>query len=298
MHDHHETTPAAGNQVRLAITLGLAGVYMVAEIIGGLLTGSLALLADAGHMLSDVFALSMSLVAIRIAQRPPTPKRTYGYYRSEILAALGHGVLLVCVSIYIFAEAIERFGAPQPVLGGPMLLIALGGLLVNLAGLTILNAGKKDNLNVRGAWLHVLSDALGSVGAIVAGAAIWSFGWTWADAVASLLIGGLVVYSSWSLLREALAVLMEGAPPHLDVEEIERAITELSGAVSVHDLHVWTITSGMVSLSGHVVAEDGHSQERLLQQTCDLLDRRFGIHHATIQIEPKDFDEPGGVCFT
>jgi cobalt-zinc-cadmium efflux system protein len=298
MHDHHGTTPAAGNQVRLAITLGLAGVYMVAEIIGGLLTGSLALLADAGHMLSDVFALSMSLVAIRIAQRPPTPKRTYGYYRTEILAALGHGILLVCVSVYIFAEAFERIDAPQPVLGGPMLFIALGGLLVNLTGLAILNAGKNDNLNVRGAWLHVLSDALGSVGAIVAGGAIWAFGWTWADSLASVLIGGLVIFSSWSLLREALAVLMEGTPPHLDVEEIERAITDLNGTLSVHDLHVWTITSGMVSLSGHVVIEDGHSQDRLLQQTCDLLNKRFGIHHATIQIEAKDFEEPGGVCFT
>ena len=146
-------------------------------------------------------------------------------------------------------------GAPQPVLGGPMLLIALGGLLVNLTGLAILNAGKNDNLNVRGAWLHVLSDALGSVGAIVAGGAIWAFGWTWADGVASVLIGVLIIHSSWTLLREALAVLMEGTPPHLDVEEIERAITDLSGALSVHDLHVWTITSGMVSLSGHVVVQ-------------------------------------------
>jgi cobalt-zinc-cadmium efflux system protein len=300
MHDHGEVndrrSKSRANQRRLLIALAIAACYMVAEVIGGVLTGSLALLADAGHMLSDVFALSMSVLAIRIAQRPPTASRTYGYYRTEILAALGHGVLLVCVSVAIFFEAWERMGTPREVLGGPMLLIAAGGLVANLAGLAVLNTGKHDNLNVRGAWLHVLSDALGSVGALAAGAAIWAFGWMWADTVASLLIGLLVIHSSWALLRETLDILMEAAPAHIDVPEIHRTIAEVPGVLAVHDLHVWTITSGLVALSGHVVSGDGERHGRLLQVICDRLHERFGIDHATIQIEPTDFDEPGAIC--
>ncbi len=246
-------------------------------------------------MLSDVFALAMSVVAIRIAQLPPTPQRTYGYQRTEIVAALGHGVLLVCVSIYIFVEAIERVSAPVEIAGGPMLAIAVGGLVVNAAGLAILNAGKRDNLNVRGAWLHVLSDAVGSAGAIAAGALIWAFGWTWADSVASVLIALMVIYSSWSLLRESLAVLMEAAPDHIDVEEVRRSIGGMPGVLGVHDLHVWTVGSGTVSLSGHVVAEDGGADGSLLRELNRLLADRFGIEHTTIQIEPRDFEEPGAV---
>jgi cobalt-zinc-cadmium efflux system protein len=300
MHDHGEASSGPGdaraNERRLVIALALAGCYMVAEAIGGLLTGSLALLADAGHMLSDVFALSMSVLAIRIAQRPPTPSRTYGYYRTEILAALGHGVLLVCVSLAIFFEAWERLGSQREILGGPMLLIAAGGLAVNLAGLAILHAGRRESLNVRGAWLHVLSDAFGSVGALAAGAAILAFGWTWADTVASVLIGLLVIHSSWALLRETLDILMEAAPAHIDVPEIHRAIAELPGVLAIHDLHVWTITSGMVALSGHVVAVDGEPHGKLLQVVCNRLHERFGIDHTTIQVESTDFEEPGSVC--
>jgi cobalt-zinc-cadmium efflux system protein len=300
MHDHGGSSRKPGdaraNQRRLVIALVLAASYMFAEAIGGLLTGSLALLADAGHMLSDVFALSMSALAIRIAQRPPTPRRTYGYYRTEILAALGHGVLLVCVSLAIFFEAWERMGSEREILGGPMLLIAAGGLVVNLAGLAVLNSGKRENLNVRGAWLHVLSDALGSVGALAAGAAILAFGWNWADTAASVVIGLLVIHSSWALLRETLDILMEAAPSHIDVPAIQQEITGLPGVLAVHDLHVWTITSGMVALSGHVVAADGEPKGELLQVVCDRLHERFGIDHTTIQIESTDFDEPGSVC--
>ncbi len=299
MHDHHghRRSRAASNQRRLLIALALAGSYMLAEVAGGLLTGSLALLADAGHMFSDVVALGMSVLALRIAQRPPTPSRTYGYYRAEILAALIHGVLLVCVSIGIFLEAWERLGTPTVILGGPMIAVAVGGLAVNLIALGILSEGRHQNLNVRGAWLHVLSDALGSVGAIAAGTLIWAFGWTWADAVASVLIGVLIIHSSWALMREAVSVLMEGAPGHIDVPEIERALLAVSGVEAVHDLHVWTIASGMISLTGHVVAKDGQRQDDLLHHICELLARRFRIEHATIQIEPTDFEEPGGVCF-
>jgi cobalt-zinc-cadmium efflux system protein len=284
---------ATRNQHRLLIALGLAAVYMVAEFVGGLLTGSLALLADAGHMLSDVFALAMSAAAIQIARLPATPKRTYGYQRTEILAALGHGILLVCISVYIFTEAYHRARAPVAVQGAPMLVIASGGLLINLASLLILRAGKTENLNVRGAWLHVMSDALGSLGAIVAAALIWSFGWTWADSVASVVIGLMVIYSSASLLREALAVLMEGAPAHIDVEEVRRALTEHRAVLGVHDLHIWTVGSGMVSLSGHIVAEQGFENGPVLKEIGELLLTRFGIAHTTIQVEPEHFEDSG-----
>jgi cobalt-zinc-cadmium efflux system protein len=271
---------------------------MVAEVAGGLISGSLALLADAGHMFSDVVALTMSLVAIRIAQRPATPRRTYGYLRTEILAALANGAILIGVSISILIEAVERLGAPTEVMGGTMLVIATGGLAVNLAGLAVLHGGRQDSLNMRGAWLHVLSDALGSVGALTAGGLILTFGWHWADPAASILIAGLIIHSAWALLREAVAVLMEGTPPHIDVEEIRRALLEVNGVEAVHDLHVWTITSGMVSLSGHVVSVDDAHRGKLLQEICDLLHRRFDITHPTIQIEPPDFEEPGTVCST
>jgi cobalt-zinc-cadmium efflux system protein len=177
-----------------------------------------------------------------------------------------------------------------------MMGIAAGGLVVNIIGLVILNHGKSDNLNIRGAWLHVMSDALGSVGAIAAGAAIWFWGVTWADTLASVVIGLLVIYSSWSLLREALDILMEAAPSHIDVPEIHRSIVSLPGVTAVHDLHIWTITSGLIALSGHVVANDDEPQAPLLQQICDHLNDRFGIDHTTIQIESSDFQEPGSVC--
>jgi len=290
------TNPGATrNQRRLLIALALAATYMVAEFVGGLLTGSLALLADAGHMLSDVFALAMSAIAIQIARLPPTPQRTYGYQRTEILAALGHGVLLVCISVYIFVEAYHRARAPIEVHGAPMLAIAVGGLAINIASLLILRAGKGENLNVRGAWLHVMSDALGSAGAIVAALLIWAFGWMWADSVASVAIGLMVIYSSGSLLREALAVLMEGAPAHIDVEEVRREMGEHHAVIGVHDLHIWTVGSGMVSLSGHVVAKRDCENGSLLRELGDLLLARFGIAHTTIQIEPENFEESGSV---
>ncbi len=291
MNDSASSTSATNNQRRLLIALALAATYMVAEFIGGLLTGSLALLADAAHMLSDVFALAMSAAAIQIARLPPTPQRTYGYKRTEILAALGHGILLVCISVYIFVEAYGRAFAPIEIRGAPMLAIAVGGLAINIASLLILRAGKSENLNVRGAWLHVMSDALGSVGAITAAILIWTLGWTWADSLASVVIGLMVIYSSVSLLREVLSVLMEGAPAHIDVEEVRRAIAERRAVLGVHDLHIWTVGSGMISLSGHVVAREGCENGSLLREIGDLLVARFGIAHATIQIEPENFQE-------
>jgi cobalt-zinc-cadmium efflux system protein len=298
MHAHDRRSLAAESRRRLLASLGLAVAAMLAEAVGGLWTGSMALLADAGHMLSDVTALSLSLLAVGLAQRPRSPQQTYGHHRTEILAALANGALLVAVSISIAIESVGRLGRPTEILAGPMLAIAAFGLAVNLAALALLWSGRHHHLGVRGAWLHVASDALGSVGAIAAGALVLAFGWTFADPIASLLISGLVLWSAFALLREAVGVLMEWAPPHLDVQEIERAIRGLPGVTAVHDLHVWTIASGMVAFSGHVVAGDDRDPRKLLQDVCDLLHDRFGISHSTIQIETQDFDEPGGVCFT
>jgi cobalt-zinc-cadmium efflux system protein len=286
-HDH--ASGGARNQRRLALTLSLVAVYMVAEVIGGIVTGSLALLADAGHMLSDVAALGLSLFAIRIARRPPTRERTFGFYRTEILAALANGATLIAISLYIFVEAFERWREPTPVQGGAMIGIAAGGLLVNLAGLWILRGGRAESLNVRGAWLHVLTDALGSVQALAAGALIWAFGWNWADPLASVLIGLLVIYSSWSLLKESLSVLMEGAPGHIDVDEVRDAIAGVPGVLAVEDLHVWTITSGLDAMSAHVVVADDR-QPGLLRQIRQTIHDRFGIDHVTIQLDPEELE--------
>lgn len=291
-HGHsHDGTSRAENQKRLTIVLVLVVLYMVAEVVGGVLTNSLALIADAGHMLSDAAALGLSVFAIWISQRPPTAKRTYGYYRTEILAALANGATLVAISLFIFVEAFRRLGEPPEVQGGLMMGIAAGGLLVNLAGLWILHAGRSESLNVRGAWLHVLSDALGSVGVIAAGVLIWVFGWNWADPIVSIIIGLLVLYSSWSLLREAVAVLMEEAPGHIDVDEVRDAIIAIPGVRAVSDLHVWTITSGIVSLSSHVAVEEGCLNQEMLTEIREVLHDRFGIDHQTIQLEPEGFEK-------
>lgn len=288
-HTHGPGGHNAANTRRLSLVLALVTIYMIAEVVGGLLTNSLALLADAGHMLSDAAALGLSLFAIWFARRPAPPQKTYGYYRIEILAALANGAALVAISLYIFVEAYQRFHAPPEILGGPMMAIATGGLVINLLGLWILNEGKSSSLNLRGAWLHVLADGLGSAGAMAAGALILAFGWNWADPVASVLIGLLVLYSSWSLLKEAVAVLMEGAPGHLDVDEVRNSIRGVKGVRSVHNLHIWTITSGMVALSVHAVAEDGQARGQLLREIQELLHDRFHIIHATIQIEPEGY---------
>jgi cobalt-zinc-cadmium efflux system protein len=295
-HHHHHEGPnrreTAGNgRARLAWTLGLTVGYMVAEIVGGYLADSLALLADAGHMFSDAAALGLSLFAAWISQRPPTPQHTYGYYRAEILAALANGATLIAISIVIFIEAIRRLGSPEPVLGTLMLAIAAGGLVVNLAGLAILHTGRNASLNVRGAWLHLLTDAMGSVAALIAGGLIWGFGWYWADPAASIAIGLLVIYSAWDLVRQAIAILMEGTPPHLNLETVRDAIMSVPGVCEVHDLHVWTITSGMDSLSAHVVLLAGHEQSAALESVRQVLHDRFDIDHITIQIDPAGREE-------
>ncbi len=276
----------AGNRRRLAWALALTLLYMVAEIVGGYLSDSLALLADAGHMFSDAAALALSLFASWISQRPPTHRLTYGYYRAEILAALANGATLIAIAIVIFIEAFRRFQEPEPVAGVLMLSIAAGGLLVNIAGMLILHGGKDASLNIRGAWLHLLTDALGSVAAIIAGVLISLYGWYWVDPAASIAIGILVIYSSWDLVKQAIAILMEGTPSHLDLLAIESAMREVEGVCEVHDLHVWTITSGLDSLSAHAVLEGEHDPRVALDALQRVLHDRFNIEHVTIQIDP------------
>jgi cobalt-zinc-cadmium efflux system protein len=242
-------------------------------------------------MLSDAAALGLSVFAAWIAQRPPTPQHSYGYYRAEILAALVNGATLIAISLWIFVEAFHRFRAPEPVLGPLMIGIACGGLAVNVIGLVLLNAGKTDSLNMHGAWLHLLTDALGSVAALTAGGLIWAFGWYWADPLASVLIGLLVIYSSWDLLKQAISILMEHTPSHLDVDAVRNTMLGVAGIADVHDLHIWTITSGMVSLSAHAVLQPGFESAAALRGLGNVLHERFGIDHITIQIEPPAAEE-------
>jgi cobalt-zinc-cadmium efflux system protein len=291
----HQAAPRSANKRRLKIALALAAIYMLAEVAGGVLTGSLALLADAGHMLGDVGALALSLFALWIADRPSSTRFTFGYYRTEILAALVNGAALLAIAAMILLEAVERLSAPPPVAGAGMLAIATGGLVVNLVALVILGGGRHESLNLRGAWLHVASDALGSVGAMLAGALVWGFGWHWADPVASLVIVLFVVYSAFALLRDAGAVLMEGAPGHLDVDQIRDALVDLECVHAIHDLHVWTITSGVVSLSCHAVKTPSAAATGVLSEIREVLRDRFGIDHVTVQVE-TDGMERHPVC--
>jgi len=284
-HDHTHHAGSHHHARPIAITLGLVVVYMGLEVVGGLLSGSLALLADAGHMLSDAGALALTLFAIRFARRPATPQRTYGYYRAEILAALANGATLGAIAIFTFIEAYERFREPPQVEAPLMLAVAFGGLLVNAAGLWLLRGGHDSSLNVRGAWMHVLTDALGSVQVIVAGVLIWTLGWNWVDPIASVLIGALVMYSSWALMRQSVAVLMEGAPSHINVDQVRSALLALPHVSAVHDLHVWTITSGFVALSAHLTCVDAEQRDSVLRSAQDILADRFGIRHTTIQID-------------
>lgn len=270
---------------RLAITLALVVTYMIAEVVGGYISGSLALLADAGHMLSDAGSLVIALFAMSIARRPASRTHTFGYQRAEILAALANGAALIAVSGYIFYEAYQRVRTPPEVRGGVMLAVASGGLIVNLLGLWLLHGGRSESLNVRGAWLHVLADALGSVGAIVAGALVAAWGWYLADPIASALIGVLVLYSSWSLLAQTVGVLMQAVPAHIDLRALEDALTSIDGVVEVHDLHVWSMTSGLDVMSAHLtVAADGE-RSVIVEQVHERMRDRFDLHHSTIQLD-------------
>jgi len=264
---------------------GLTLTYMAAEVIGGLITGSLALLADAAHMLTDAGGLALALLAIRFGERPATPQRTYGYLRAEVLSALANAVVLLVLTIYILYEAYRRFVDPPEVIGGPMLAVAAVGLVVNLISMRLLSGGSSESLNVKGAYFEVLSDMLGSLGVIVAAVIVMVTGWRLADPIVGAGIGLFIVPRTWSLLRQVTHILLEGTPPQVDVVLLERRLAEIPGVAGVHDLHVWTITSGLDAMSGHLVVPGAGDAARVLRHARQILADEFKVDHVTIQIE-------------
>lgn len=267
------------------MVLCLTAALAVAELVGGLVGGSLALLADAGHMLSDVGSLALALGALWLAARPPTARMSFGFRRAEILAATFNGVTLVAIAIWIFIEAARRLGDPPEILAGTTLAVALAGLAVNVLGVVILLRSGGRSLNLRAALLHVVADLLGSVGVIVAAVVILTTGWLYADPLVSILIGVLVLASSWRVLRESLGVLLEAAPEGIDPERVGRAMAAVEGVSEVHDLHIWTITSGFPALSAHVLVPEGEDCHARRRELSEMLRREFGISHTTLQVE-------------
>jgi cobalt-zinc-cadmium efflux system protein len=285
-HDHDHAR--VESRRALAVALVLTASYTVVEVLGGLFAGSLALLADAVHMLSDNVALVLALVAAWLAAKPATPERTYGYRRAEVLAALANGVLLVALAIWIFVEAAMRLRDPGDVLGRWMLAIALVGIVVNVAAGLVLSRARSHSLNVEAAFRHVFADLLGSVGVAVAAVVILATGWVEADALVSILIGLLVLASTWTILRDSTAILLESTPRGVDAAVLGRRMASFPGVVDVHDLHVWTITSGFPALSAHVLVtpdDDCHERRRQLER---LLYSEFGIEHTTLQVDHAD----------
>jgi cobalt-zinc-cadmium efflux system protein len=278
-HDHEE------GRRRLRIVLILTAVFMVIEFVGGLLANSLALMADAAHMLTDVGAIGLSLFVLWFSRRAVSVAKTYGYLRLEILAALLNGAVLIVLSILIFWQAYQRLRTPELIAGPLMLGVAVAGLLVNIIGALLLHGSAEHNLNVRGAYLHVLGDLLGSVGAIAAAVVIITTGWLPADAFISGFVGLLILVGSWKLVRESVDVLLEAVPPHIDLAAVRRAIHDIQGVDEVHDLHVWTLTSGFLAMSGHAVVRHPEQNQRVLRDITQCMRDSFGITHVTVQLE-------------
>jgi len=282
----------------LALAFALTMGFGVVELVVGLLTGSLALLSDAAHMGTDVLGLGLALAAIVVANRSQVVQRTFGSYRLEVLAALANGVLLFGVAGYVLVEGVRRISEPPQVPGVPLLVTAVAGLVVNLMSFRILAAGSGESLNVRGAYLEVLADLLGSVGVIVAAVVLWTTRWAYVDPIVGILIGVAVLPRTWRLVRQALRILLEEAPPEIDLVRVREAIASFPGVREVHDVHVWTITSGMESVSAHIVVDGGVDRDALLDQVHTVLRLAFGLRHATVQCETATFasDEVGEVC--
>ncbi len=272
----------------LIVAMGITATFLVVEVIGAYLSNSLALLADAAHMLTDVAAIGLALFAMWLAGRPTRAERTFGHLRAEILAALVNAVTLIVMAIYIFWEAWQRLQDPPEVQSRTLLVVAVAGLLANIAAAWVLSRGQghRDNLNTRGAFLHVLGDLLGSVATIVAALIIAFTGWYAADPILSVLIGGLVVFGAWSLLRESVDVLLEAAPRGIVVADVRAAMDAVPGVEGVHDLHVWTVTSGLTALSAHVETDDFAGWETCMATLATMLREKFGIAHVTLQPEP------------
>ena len=280
-HNHaHETS-----KQRLLFVLSITAVFMIVELIGGVLSNSLALIADSAHMLTDVGALGLSLFVLWFSRRPAGEEKTYGYLRLEILAALVNGVALVVISGMIFWQAYQRLLAPEEVEGGLMLGVAIAGLIVNIIAAKLLHSSAGHSLNVRGAYLHVLGDLVGSVGAVLAAIIILTTGVTIADPAISIFVGILILVASWKLVKESVDVLLEAVPSHIDVGAVRHAICEIPGVDNVHDLHVWTVTSGFLAMSGHAVCTDPSQNQRILAEIHRCMRETFGIHHVTVQLE-------------
>ena len=279
------STAAGRHKLKLAWALALTATFMAVEVIGGLWTGSLALLADAAHMLTDAGGLALALIAIRFSERPATPQKTYGYVRMEVLSALTNAVVLLLLTIYIFYEAYQRFLSPPEILGGPMLAVAVVGLAVNLISMRLLSAGSSESLNVKGAYFEVLGDMLGSLGVIVAAGVVMLTGSTLADPIIGAGIGLFIVPRTWILLKQAINILMEGTPPEVDVALLEQKLRTVRGVMAVQDLHVWTITSGIDAMSCHLVVAEMSEARSTLVAARELMKSNFGLSHTTIQID-------------
>ena len=291
-HAHPSAVSAGGRHRRpLIIAFALTATYMVVEFVVGFSVGSLALISDAAHMGTDVLGLGMALAAITLASRPATSQRTYGLYRLEVLAALANGILLFAVAGYVLFEAVKRFSEPPDVPGLPLLLTASIGLVINLICFRLLMAGSKESLNIKGAYLEVLADLLGSVGVILAAIIILSTGWAYADPIIGVGIGLSILPRTFKLSRQALRILLEVAPPDVDMDAVRADVLAIPGVVGIHDLHVWTITSGMESASGHIVLANGADYPTVLDAVLTVLRESHHIDHATIQCEPLGFDE-------
>jgi cobalt-zinc-cadmium efflux system protein len=289
-HGHHHHLDPNGNKKGLTIALIITVGIMVLEFFGGLLTNSLALLSDSGHMLSDASSLALSLVAVWFATKPASPNKTYGFYRFEILAAFFNGITLFIVAGFIIWEAIERFTQPPSVASGSMMLIASIGLLANiLSAWSLMRKGDvKNNINLRSAYLHILGDALGSVGAMAAGLIMLIFGWYIADPIISVLVALLILKGAWGVIKHAVHILMEGTPITVNQSEVLSTLENIEGVINVHDLHIWTITSGLDSLSCHILIQNNSDNQQILQQAISLIADKFKIQHTTIQIETTD----------
>lgn len=284
-HDHHAST---ANASTLTKALALTGTFLVAEVVGGILTGSLALLSDAAHMMTDTAGLAIALAAVRIGSRPADNRRTFGYKRFEILAAAFNAILLFAVAAYILYEGVQRFFAPAEIQTSAMLLIAALGLVVNLAAMKILNAGSSASVNIKGAYLEVWSDMLGSVGVILAAAIIWATGWTWVDPLVAIAIGLWVVPRTWVLFKETSNILLEGVPDDIDIDKVNSTLSQIAGVASIHDLHIWAVTNGDTSLSAHIVIASDADADATRSAAADALHDAFEIRHVTLQLERID----------
>jgi len=280
VHDSVESS----HQRRLRWALVLTALFFVAEVVGGVVSNSLTLLADAGHMFTDVGALALSLFVAWFSKQPSRPEKTYGYLRWEILAAFLNGAALLLVSGWIVWEAIGRLQEPEPLHGGIMLAVALGGLAVNAASAAMLHSVHRHSLNARGAYLHVLADLLGSVGTVIAAILVGMTGWLMADPIASIVVTLLVIRSAWRLVRESVDVLLEATPAHISLGNVREGLESIGGIESVHDLHVWTVTSGMVAMSAHAVVREPGENQKVLEAAVAAM-QRFGISHVTLQVE-------------